>query len=103
MTYVNIIENIAAFNSEQKAEAVGERQNTVQELVAKCDRCHSPSVGERTLVVPSLNGQSRDYIIRAMTEYRGDNRGSSMMHKMSSSYSDEMIEELATYYAAQAN
>jgi cytochrome c553 len=95
------IESIAAFYAVQKAEAAGEQQNTVQELVAKCDRCHGPSVGERTKMMPSLNGQSRGYLIRAMKEYRGDGRGSSMMHKMSAGYSDEMIEEVADYYAAQ--
>jgi cytochrome c553 len=36
-----------------------------------------------------------------MKEYRGDDRDNSMMHKMSARYSDEMIEALATYYAAQ--
>ena len=97
------IENIAAFYTVQKAEASADQQNTVQELVAKCDRCHGPSVGERTRVIPSLNGQSRDYIISAMKEYRGDDRGSSMMHKMSSGYSDDMIEAVATYYATQSN
>jgi len=97
------IENIAAFYVVQKAEAAGDQKSTVKELAATCDRCHGPSVGERTLVVPSLNGQSRDYLIRAMTEYRGDDRGSSMMHKMSSGYSDEMIEALAAYYAGQTN
>jgi len=97
------IENIAAFYTVQKAEAAADQQNTVKELVAKCDRCHGTSVGERTSVIPSLNGQSRDYLIRAMKEYRGDDRGSSMMHKMSSGYSDEMIEAVAAYYATQSN
>lgn len=97
------IESIAAFYAVQTAEAAGEQANTVQELVAKCDRCHGPSVGERTRVIPSLNGQSRSYLIRAMKEYRGDGRDSSMMHKMSSGYSDETIEALATYYATQSN
>ena len=97
------IESIAAFYAVQQAEAAGEQPSTVQELVAKCDRCHGPSVGERTRVIPSLNGQSRGYLIKAMTEYRGDDRDSSMMHKMSSGYSDEMIEALATYYAGQSD
>ena len=97
------IESIAAFYAVQQAEAAGEQPGTVQELVAKCDRCHGPSVGERTRVIPSLKGQSRGYLIKAMTEYRGDDRDSSMMHKMSSGYSDEMIEALATYYAGQSD
>jgi len=97
------IESIAAFYAVQKAEAAGEQQKTVQEVVAKCNRCHGPPMGERTKMIPSLNGQSRGYLIKAMTEYRGDDRDNSMMHKMSSGYSDEMIEALATHYAAQSN
>lgn len=97
------IDNIAAFYAVQVTEAAGDQQRDQLELVATCDRCHGPAVGERTIVVPSLNGQSRGYLINAMKKYRGDDRGSSMMHKMSSSYSDEMIEALATYYAEQPN
>ncbi len=97
------IDNIAAFYAVQLPEAAGDQRSTAQELAATCDRCHGPSLGERTLVVPSLNGQSRDYLISAMKKYRGDDRGSSMMHKMSSSYTDEMIEAIAAYYSEQAN
>jgi cytochrome c553 len=97
------IESIAAFYAVQKPEAAGGQQEIVQDLIAKCDRCHGPSLGNRIRVIPSLNGQSREYLIRAMKEYRGDDRGSSMMHKMSSGYSDEMIDAVAAYYATQSN
>jgi cytochrome c553 len=36
-----------------------------------------------------------------MREYRDAGRDNSMMHAMSARFSDEMIEALATYYAAQ--
>jgi cytochrome c553 len=36
-----------------------------------------------------------------MQQYRDLDRGSSMMHKMSSGYSDELIEQLADWYSAQ--
>ncbi|MGD8385223.1 MAG: hypothetical protein PVF89_07435, partial [Lysobacterales bacterium] len=84
-----------------KPQAAVNPKSSVQELAAKCDRCHGPAVGERTLVVPSLRGQNRDYLIRVMKEYRDADRGSSMMHKMSAGYSDEMIEAIADYYAKQ--
>ena len=96
-----VIADIAAFYTVQQAGTAGEIQSTAQELAAKCDRCHSPVSGERKLNVPSLRGQSHDYLIKAMKEYRREGRDNSMMHKMSSRYSDEMIEDLATYYAAQ--
>jgi len=95
------IADIAAFYTVQIAGVAGELQSTSQELAAKCDRCHSPASGNRKLTVPSLRGQSHDYLVKAMKEYRREGRDNSMMHKMSSRYSDEMIEDLATYYAAQ--
>lgn len=97
------IENIAAYYSIQKAEASVEDELSGQEMAAKCDRCHNPASSERKITVPSLNGQSHDYLVKAMKEYRREDRDNSMMHKMSTRYSDEMIEALATYYAAQSN
>jgi cytochrome c553 len=93
------IEDIAAFYAVQKAESAGGQMIQAQELAATCERCHGPSVGTSKMVVPSLKGQNRDYLVRVMKAYRGDGRGSSMMHKMSANYSDEMIEAIATYYA----
>ncbi len=95
------IEDIAAFYAVQKAEPAGGQSIQVAELAATCERCHGPSVGTRKMVVPSLKGQHRDYLVRVMKAYRDDDRGSSMMHKMSSNYSDEMIDAIATHYASQ--
>lgn len=97
------IENIAAYYSTQQTEAPVENQLSGQEMAAKCDRCHSPASGKRKLNVPLLRGQSYDYLVKAMKEYRDDDRNNSMMHKMSARYSDEMIEALALYYANQKN
>jgi cytochrome c553 len=97
------IENLAAYYSIQKTEASVQDEISGQEMAAKCDRCHNPTSHERKLSVPSLNGQSHDYLVKAMKEYRGNDRDNSMMHKMSNSYSNEMIEVLASYYAAQEN
>jgi sulfide dehydrogenase cytochrome subunit len=94
------IEDIAAYYAIQKAESAGGQTIQPEELAATCERCHGPSVGTRKMIVPSLKGQNRDYLVRVMKAYRGDDRGSSMMHKMSASYSDEMIEAIATYYAS---
>ena len=95
------INNIAAYYAVQQIESSVEEQLSGQEMAAKCDRCHSPSSGKRKLNIPSLRGQGHDYLVKAMKEYRDDDRDNSMMHKMSARYSNEMIETLATYYAAQ--
>jgi cytochrome c553 len=97
------IENLAAYYAIQRVAASVEGQLSGKEMAAKCDRCHAPTDRERQVQIPSLRGQSHDYLVKAMKEYRGDDRDNSMMHKMSASYNDEMIEALATYYASQSN
>jgi cytochrome c553 len=94
------IENIAAYYSSQRADSLTETGQPITEVVAMCDRCHGRAAGESTNVVPSLNGQKRDYLLRVMKQYRDDSRGSSMMHKMSSNFSDELVNELAAWYSS---
>ncbi len=93
--------NIAAYYATQPMPASVEGEPTGQEMAAKCDRCHNPPSGQIKPGIPSLRGQSHDYLVKAMKEYRDSDRENSMMHKMSARYSDEMIDALATYYATQ--
>jgi cytochrome c553 len=93
------IEDIAAYYAVQAMQPAAGESVAVGELAAKCDRCHGPIGRNLSMPVPSLDGQNRDYLIKGMKAYRGDDRGSSMMHKMSAGYSDEMIEAIAGYYA----
>jgi len=94
------IDNIAAYYATQSMPASVENQPTAQEMAAKCDRCHNPASGKKNPNTPSLRGQSHDYLVKAMKEYRDSDRENSMMHKMSARYSDEMIDTLADYYAS---
>jgi cytochrome c553 len=93
------IQNIAAFYSVQAVEPVVEENDRLNQVIAKCERCHGPVVGESSMVVPTINGQQQEYLFRVMKQYRDEDRGSSMMHKMSSGYSDELLLEIATFYA----
>lgn len=95
------IENIAAFYAAQKSRPAEKGQTLVQDLIAKCDRCHGTGVENPSVAVPKIGGQDRDYLIMALRAYRDDRRESSMMHNMSLPYSDSVIESLASFYAAQ--
>ena len=95
------IEDIAAFYSVQPAGSLADTGEELESVVAKCNRCHGRAEGETALVLPALNGQKREYLVRVMKEYRDEHRGSSMMHKMSSGYSDELLEQLADWYSNQ--
>jgi len=94
------INNIAAYYATQQMPASVEGEPTGQVMAAKCDRCHNPPSGQKKPGTPSLRGQSHDYLVKAMKEYRDSDRENSMMHKMSARYSDDMIEALAAYYAS---
>ena len=89
------IEDIAAFYAIQEAGAATETDDRTSAIIAKCDRCHGRAVGESTMVVPVLHGQKADYLLRVMREYRDEERGNTMMHKMSAGYSDRVLAEIA--------
>ena len=95
------IRNIAAFYSVQKSRAVEKGQTLVQDLTARCERCHGRDVDVPGMAVPKISGQDRDYLIMALRAYRDDRRESSVMHKMSLPYGDAIIESLASAYASQ--
>lgn len=96
------IEDIAAFYAVQTAARTDVNEVDLEEAVAKCNRCHHRPEDESALVVPRLKGQHRDYLVRVMREYRENDRGNDMMHKMSAAYDTDMIERIADYYASQS-
>lgn len=95
------IENIAAYYATQASRPAELGKTLVEDLTAKCNRCHGPGTSRQDLPVPRINGQDRDYLVMALRAYRDDRRESSTMHKMSLPYGDSIIESLATYYASQ--
>lgn len=96
------IRNIAAFYASQPSRAAAEKgQTLVDDLTAKCNRCHNAAAVTPAMPVPRIHGQDRDYLVMALRAYRDDRRESSTMHKMSLPYGDSIIESIATYYASQ--
>jgi cytochrome c553 len=94
------IANIAAFYATQPSKPAEVGKTLVEDLTAKCSRCHAPGA-RPDLPIPRLAGQDRDYLVMALRAYRDDRRESSTMHKMSLPYGDSIIESLATFYATQ--
>lgn len=68
-----------------------------------CDRCHgtadAPAVSPE---VPRLGGQSREYLLRALREYRGDRRQSGFMEPVAAALLEHQLAPLADYYAGLA-
>lgn len=94
------MQNIAAFYSAQTPRAAGAIPAAAKDLAGKCDRCHDVD-DNAAIAAPKMRGQDRDYLIMALRAYRDGKRESSTMHNMSSVYSDAIIENVSSYYAAQ--
>ena len=94
------IDDITAYYAAQEPHAAAEVPSSIQELAAKCDRCHD---AEETpsMAAPKMRGQDKDYLVMALRAYRDGRRESSTMHRMSYPYSNAIIESLAAWYATQ--
>ena len=96
------IENIAAFYATQKSKPAENGEKFVQDLTAKCNRCHGSEARETgSVAVPNLRAQDLDYLVMALRAYRDDRRQSSVMHNMSFPVGDAAVESIATFYASQ--
>ena len=93
------IDNIAAYYANQQPKAADVAPTSTQELAEKCNRCHDQD--SPTMAAPKMRGQDKDYLVMALRAYRDDKRVSSTMHRMSSPYSNALIESLANWYASQ--
>ena len=94
------IDNISAFYAAQKPVAADKVPTSTQELADKCNRCHDQN-DNPSMAAPKMRGQDKDYLVMALRAYRDDKRESSTMHRMSSPYSNAIIESLASWYASQ--
>lgn len=92
--------NIAAYYATQPGKPAEHGQTLINDIAAKCNRCHHPGVNNPTLAIPNIRGQDKDYLKMALRAYRDGRRQSSPMHIMTLPYGDAVIEGMASYYAS---
>ena len=85
-----------ALAEEAKEVNAGEIVNTV------CAMCHGED-GNKMLTpeTPKIGGQKRDYLVKALQDYKKGHRNNAIMGAVSQPLSEEEIEALAAYFAAQ--
>jgi cytochrome c553 len=71
-------------------------------LAATCFSCHGPG-GVSKAAIPGLAGRSADSIVTAMLEYKAGKRPGTIMPQIAKGYTDEQIQHIAAYFAAQKN
>lgn len=74
--------------------------NLARNLAATCANCHG-TTGQSAAPMPTLAGLSKDNIVRALREFREGKRPATVMHQLAKGYTDEQIDLIAGWFAAQ--
>jgi cytochrome c553 len=82
------------------AEAMAQDANAARSLAATCFTCHGSDGRSVDGVPPSLAGQSKDYLLQQMREFRAGKRPATIMHQHAKGYTDEQLELIAGYFAS---
>ena len=67
---------------------------------ASCVSCHGMNGKSTNPNNPSLKGQQKNYLIKALKAYRDKSRVDAMMNSLSASLSDADIEDIASFYSS---
>lgn len=82
--------------------AAAQDPNLARNLAANCANCH----GTNGKAVPGagmepIAGEPKEKLVRKIKEYRSGVRPATVMHQISKGYTDEQIDLIAGYLAAQ--
>lgn len=95
--------DIAAFFASEGQPATGAEVVTPgKDKTATCTACHGAQGISTTPVWPVLAGQHKDYIERALHEYKAGQRKDPVMGAQAAGLSDADIEAVASYFSAQS-
>ncbi len=72
----------------------------VRSMAAACANCHGTN-GAALPGMVALAGYARADLIRNMADFKSGARPATVMHQLAKGYSDQQIEQLAGYFAAQ--
>lgn len=68
-------------------------------LAAACFTCHGTDGRSVGGVPPALAGQSKDYLLQQLKEFKAGRRAATIMHQQAKGYSDAQLEIIANYFA----
>jgi cytochrome c553 len=82
------------------AFAQGVDPDLARNLAATCANCHGTN-GRAEPGSEPLAGKPKEEIVRKMQEFKTGQRPASIMHQLAKGYTNEQIELIAGYFAAQ--
>lgn len=93
-----IVATVSFFSAE--APAFGAQDVNARSWAATCTGCHGTN-GQSAGGIPSVAGLDEAYIVSVMREYKAGKRAATVMHQHAKGYTDEQIERIAAFFAAQ--
>jgi cytochrome c553 len=69
-------------------------------LAATCANCHGTD-GRSVGGMETLAGMPRDEMVRKLNEFRSGAKPATVMHQLAKGYTEQQIQQLAAYFAAQ--
>lgn len=71
----------------------------VRSMAAACASCHGTQ-GVALDGMETLAGKSKDELLKKMLDFKSGKKPATLMHQLSKGYTDEQLEQLATYFSA---
>jgi cytochrome c553 len=75
-------------------------QDAGRDLAASCAMCHGTN-GRSAGGNEPLAGMAKADLVRKLNEFRSGAKPATIMHQISKGYTDQQIEQIAGYFAAQ--
>lgn len=66
-----------------------------------CSSCHGEIGISSGSLIPNLAGQKKEYLVKALGDYRSGDRKNALMGHIAKDLSDSDIEELAAFFSSQ--
>ena len=82
------------------AQAQAPSAAQVRSWAAACANCHGTN-GQAQPGMESLAGVNKDDIVKKMLDFKAGRKPATIMHQLAKGYSDDQIQAIAAYFAAQ--
>ena len=70
-------------------------------LAATCTGCHGTNGHTAGDALPGLAGQSKEALLASLAAFKSGERSATVMTQLAKGYSDEQLEQIASFFAAQ--